>query len=78
MKRSDQSMAIYGLIVVAGIALIGGIVLLAMEREGAAELIAFAGIVGAGVLGWSRGGTYYDARTEVVPEADPPTPEVTP
>ena len=67
MKRSDQSVAIYSLTALAAVALAGAVVLLSLGRGGAPELIAFAGMIGAGVLGWARGGTYYDPTPEVVP-----------
>lgn len=66
-KRSDQSVAIYGLECIAVAALVGGVYLLSLGREGGTELIALAAMIGTGILGWSRGGTYYDSTPEVVP-----------
>ena len=71
MKRSDQSLAIYGVLLMGIVALVGFIVLLAMDKE-APEVLLTAAVVGviSGVLGWARGGTYYNPGTEVVPESD--------
>ena len=68
MKRSDQSIAIYGVLAIGLVGLIGYIVLLALGRDVPDALLAV--VVSAcvsGVLGWARGGTYYDPTPEVVP-----------
>lgn len=68
MKRSDQSVAVYGILILTGIALVGLIALLALGREvpeGLLTGVVLGGITG--VLGWARGGTYYDPTPEVVP-----------
>ena len=68
MKRSDQSIAIYGVLAIALVGLVGYIVLLALGREVPDALLAVV-VASAlsGVLGWARGGTYYDPTPEVVP-----------
>lgn len=68
--RSDQSVAIYGLLAIAAIALIGYVVLLVLDRDAPESLMisVVLGIV-SGVLGWSRGGTYYAPDTETIPTA---------
>ncbi len=67
-KRSDQSIAIYGVLAIAVIGLVGYIVLLGLGREVPDALLAVV-VASAisGVLGWARGGTYYDPTPEVVP-----------
>lgn len=70
MKRSDQSIAIYGVIALAVVGLIGYIVLIALGKE--APDVLLTGVVGValgGVLGWARGGTYYEPDSEKIPAA---------
>ena len=70
-QRSDQSLAVYGILVLAGVALVGAIVLAAMGKEDAAVAL-ISGVVGValgGVLGWARGGTYYAPDNEKIPTA---------
>lgn len=68
MKRSDQSLAIYGVLAIGAIGLIGYIVLLALGRDVPDALLAVV-VASAlsGVLGWARGGTYYNPTPEVIP-----------
>lgn len=71
-QRSDQSIAIYGILGLTGIALVGLIILLGMGREVPEGLLTGVVLGGmTGVLGWARGGTYYDPSQEKVPS--PPT-----
>lgn len=70
MKRSDQSLAIYGVLLLAVVGLVGYIVLIALGKE--APDVLLTGVVGValgGVLGWARGGTYYEPDSEKVPAA---------
>ena len=68
MKRSDQSVAIYGILILTAIGLIGTIAL-ALLGKPVPEVLATGVVLSgmAGVLGWARGGTYYAPDKEVVP-----------
>ena len=73
-KRSDQSVAIYGILILTAIGLIGTIALALLDKpvpEVLATGVVLSGM--AGVLGWARGGTYYDPTREVVPSPVEPT-----
>jgi tetrahydromethanopterin S-methyltransferase subunit E len=73
-KRSDQSLAVYGVLALAIVGLVGYIVLIALGRDAPdALLTGVVGVALGGVLGWARGGTYYQPDREVVP-----APEVLP
>lgn len=79
MKRSDQSIAIYGVLAIGLVGLIGYIVLLALGRDVPDALLAV--VVSAcvsGVLGWARGGTYYDPAPEVIPAPETAPDETLP
>lgn len=74
MKRSDQSLAIYGILGITAVGLLGYITLLALGREAPTDILGVVVAAGiSGVLGWARGGTYYNDEKEVVP-APPVTP----
>lgn len=78
-KRSDQSIAIYGVLTLGAIALIGYVVLLALDKDVPDALLAVV-VAGAlsGVLGWARGGTYYEPDVETIPTPEkvvPPGPK---
>ena len=67
-KRSDQSIAIYGILGVTTVALIGLLVLLGLGREVPEALLTGVVLGGmTGVLGWARGGTYYEPDEERIP-----------
>lgn len=67
-KRSDQSIAIYGILAVTTVALIGLLVLLGLGREVPEALLTGVVLGGmTGVLGWARGGTYYEPDEERIP-----------
>ena len=75
MKRSDQSVAIYGILAVTMVGLVGYIVLLALGREVPTDILGVVVAAGiSGVLGWARGGTYYDPTPEKVPAPTVPAP----
>lgn len=67
MKRSDQSWAIYGVLAVSALALLGYILLTAIGKEPADALLAVVVAGGiSGVLGWARGGTVVQDQAEEV------------
>ncbi len=68
MKRSDQSVAIYGVILIGWTALVGYVVLAALGKDAPEALLTLVVVAAvSGTLGWARGGTYYDPTPEVVP-----------
>lgn len=70
MKRSDQALAIYGVLALSVVGLLGYIALAAMGREPDDALLAVVVASGVGgVLGWARGGTYYQDTPEIVPSS---------
>lgn len=84
-QRSDQSLAVYGILTITFVGLVGYILLLALDKEPPSDILGVVVAAGiSGVLGWARGGTYYDPTPEKVPAAPvetfgvPVTPVVIP
>lgn len=78
MKRSDQSVAIYGVILIGWTALVGYVVLAALGKDAPEALLTLVVVAAvSGTLGWARGGTYYDPTPEVIPAPTPDAPDAT-